>query len=78
MKFVRAFVKASTLLLASGMLAQTPPQGDHKVRQYQKRNGTVVQPHYQTNPNKTQKDNYSSKGRVDPHTGQSGTKTPKY
>jgi hypothetical protein len=78
MKFIRAFVVASTLLLASGMLAQTPSQGDHKVRQYQKKNGTVVKPHYQTNPNKTQKDNYSSKGRVNPHTGKSGTKTPKY
>ena len=66
------------LLVAVSVSAQTPAQGDHKVRQYVKKNGTVVAPHYQTNPNGTQKDNYSSAGRYNPHTGASGAKKPKY
>ncbi|WP_104696950.1 MULTISPECIES: hypothetical protein [unclassified Helicobacter] len=30
---------------------------------YFKKNGTYVQPHFKTKPNKTKKDNYSSKGK---------------
>jgi hypothetical protein len=59
------------------LFGQTPSQGDHKVRQYQRKNGTVVAPHYQTNPNSTLKDNYSSTGEYNPHTGKTETKTPK-
>ena len=66
------------LLVAGSVSAQTPAQGDHRVRPYVKKNGTVVAPHYQTNPNKTQKDNYSSAGRYNPHTGSVGTKKPKH
>ena len=66
------------LLIGTSLFGQTPPQGDHKVRPYTKKNGTAVAPHYQTNPNPTQKDNYSAKGRYNPHTGKEGTKTPKH
>jgi hypothetical protein len=76
MKSVKLIVVA--LLLAGPVFAQTPPQGDHKVKTYTKKDGTTVHEHYQTNPNHTQKDNYSSKGNVNPHTGATGTKTPKY
>jgi hypothetical protein len=71
-------VAVAALLLSTSLVAQTPSQGDHKVREYTKKNGTVVAPHYQTNPNATQKDNYSAKGRYNPHTGATGTKTPKH
>jgi hypothetical protein len=67
----------AALLIGGFAFAQTPAQGDHRVRLYVKRNGTTVAPHYQTNPNKTQRDNYSAAGRYNPHTGQSGTKHPK-
>jgi hypothetical protein len=66
------------LLIGTSLFGQTPSQGDHKVRPYVKKNGTTVAGHYQTNPNSTQKDNYSSTGRYNPHTGKSGTKTPKH
>jgi hypothetical protein len=69
---------ALLLLAASVTMAQTPAQGDHRVRGYEKKNGTVVEPHYQTNPNRTQKDNYGSKGITNPHTSREGTKTPKH
>jgi hypothetical protein len=71
-------VLAALLLFGTSSFSQTPPQGDHKVRQYKKKDGTVVAPHYQTNPNSTQKDNYSSTGRYNPHTGKQGTKPSKH
>jgi len=52
-------------------------KGSHAVKGYVKKDGTVVAPTRATNPNKTQRDNYSSKGNVNPATGKEGTKTPK-
>jgi uncharacterized protein (DUF58 family) len=46
------------------------------VRTYTKKTGKVVQAHQRTAPNKTQKDNWSSKGNVNPNTGKPGTKIP--
>lgn len=43
---------------------------------YVKKDGTHVAPYKSTNPNKTQRDNYSSKGNVNPYTGKKGTKVP--
>jgi hypothetical protein len=47
------------------------------VKSYKKKNGTVVQAHDRTAPNRTQKDNWSTKGNVNLETGKVGTKTPK-
>jgi hypothetical protein len=41
---------------------------------YQKDNGTIVEPHYKTNNNQTNLDNFSTKDNSNPYTGQSGTK----
>jgi hypothetical protein len=46
----------------------------HSVSGHTTKNGTYVKPHRQTNPNGTQKDNYSTKGNVNPYTGKKGTK----
>jgi len=46
------------------------------VKEYKKKNGTVVQAHDRTAPNKTQKDNWSTKGNANPETGKAGTKKP--
>ena len=35
-------------------------------------------PHQQTNPNNTQMDNYGTRGNVNPYTGQTGTRAPRY
>lgn len=50
--------------------------GSHSVNGYVKKNGTYVQPHQATNPNQTQKDNWSSKPNVNPYNGKPGTKEP--
>ena len=48
--------------------------GEHYVSGYTRRNGTYVAGHYQTNPNHTRNDNYSTRGNINPHTGEWGTK----
>jgi hypothetical protein len=49
----------------------------HNVRGYTKKDGTYVAPHRATNPNKTQRDNWSSKPNTNPYNGKQGTKEPK-
>lgn len=43
---------------------------------YVKKDGTYVQPHYQTAPDNTRVNNWSSKPNVNPYTGKEGTKDP--
>lgn len=43
---------------------------------YYRNNGTYVEPHYRSNPNKTTDDNWSTKGNQNPYTGKMGTKEP--
>jgi hypothetical protein len=66
-------MKALTTLIIIIALA-TSAVGQKAVRGYVKRNGTYVQPHHRTNPDHTQRNNYSSKGNVNPYTGKRGTK----
>lgn len=49
----------------------------HSVKGHVKKDGTYVAPHRSTNPDKTQKNNYSTKGNVNPYTGKKGTKEAK-
>jgi hypothetical protein len=48
--------------------------GYHEVRGYTRKDGTYVAPHYQTDPNGTRNDNWSTTGNVNPFTGKEGTK----
>lgn len=64
------FGLVAVLALNSSALAQ----GDHHVRGYTRADGAYVAPHYQTNPNSTTRDNYSTVGNVNPYTGVPGTK----
>lgn len=48
----------------------------HMRQGYVTKNGTYVAPSYATNPNATTVDNYSTKGNVNPYTGQAGTRAP--
>ena len=53
-----------------------PPVGDHYVRGYFRSDGTYVQGHYQTNPDGSFWNNYSSYGNFNPYTGRKGYKLP--
>jgi hypothetical protein len=46
------------------------------VRGYTRKNGTHVAPHNRTAPNRTKRDNWSTRGNVNPETGKIGTKPP--
>lgn len=52
-------------------LCQTPQY----VNGYRKSNGTYVQGYYRTSANHTVRDNYSTKGNVNPYTNKRGTRT---
>lgn len=47
---------------------------EHLVSGYTRANGTYVAPHYQTDPNGTRNDNFSTRGNINPHTGEVGDK----
>lgn len=66
-------VLISTALTAVSLVAFA---GDHYVAGYTKADGTYVPGHMQTDPNSTKLDNYSTKGNVNPYTGQAGTANP--
>lgn len=65
-------------LLVLILIGSTSYAGDHYVNGYYKKDGTYVQGHYQTNPNNTNLDNYSTVGNANPYTGQAGTVQPDY
>ncbi|HTC00148.1 MAG TPA: hypothetical protein VK705_05650 [Ferruginibacter sp.] len=64
------------LLIPITLFSQTNYKTD-KVRSYTKRNGTNVNSYHRTAADKTQRNNYSSKGNTNPYTGKKGYKTPK-
>lgn len=53
-----------------------PAFAQNYVRGYTRANGTYVAPHYQSAPNSTKLDNYSSQGNYNPYTGRAGTVDP--
>ena len=64
-----------------GGRSHTAPSGtgskssSHSVRGYTKRSGTYVAPHRRTNADRTQRNNYSTKGNVNTYTGKAGTRS---
>lgn len=72
---MKNFILSIVLLLLSFTLFAQSKQTH--VRTYQKKNGTVVPHHDRTASNKTQRDNWSTKGNTNPETGKRGTKKAK-
>lgn len=62
--------------LALLVLSATAGAADTYTPGYVRKDGTVVQGHYSTSPNGTKLDNYSTRGNVNPYTGQAGTVDP--
>jgi hypothetical protein len=78
-------IMAATLVFAAFLSAAWPADAIarasgyvnpnyHYVHPYHRRNGTTVPGHYQTNPNRTKCDNYSTQGNINPWSGRPGTK----
>lgn len=45
-----------------------------RVRGHTTKSGKYVAPHVRTSPNRTKRDNYSTKGNTNPYTGKKGSK----
>jgi hypothetical protein len=69
-------MKATIALGLLALAASGSALADQYVNGYFRSDGTYVAPHYQTAPNDTKLDNYSTKGNVNPYTGQPGYKDP--
>lgn len=63
------------LILTIGVFA-LPAFGTTRVHGYTKKDGSYVSPHSRTSPNGTQRDNWSSKGNINPNIGKEGTREP--
>lgn len=69
-------MKATALLVLVLICGSALATGSHSKKGYFKKDGTYVAPSHATNPNDTKRDNYSSKGNVNPYTGKEGAKDP--
>jgi len=69
---------AALAIVATAAQAQGTNTNSHPVQGYTTNSGTYVAPHQQTNPNGTQRDNYSATGNVNPYTGAVGTRNPQH
>ena len=65
---MKPVLMAIVLAVFAGAVIAKPAKG------YIKKDGTYVQPHQKTAPNKTKDDNHSTKGNTNPYTGKKGTK----
>lgn len=66
---------AATIFLA--MLIAIPAEASEHARGHIKKDGKYVAPHNRSKANKTQRDNWSSKGNSNPYTGKHGQKNVK-
>lgn len=62
------------LMLALLLLIPVTVQADVYVEGYYRKDGTYVSPHYRSDPNGSTSDNWSTKGNVNPYTGEKGYK----
>ena len=68
--------KTAFLAILAAFTAPASAQSYHYVNGYVTTNGTYVAPHYQTNPDSTIQNNWSTYPNVNPFTGQQGTINP--
>jgi hypothetical protein len=62
--------------LAALVLSAPALAGDVYVHGYTTKSGTYVAPHYRSAPDSNPYNNWSTKGNVNPYTGEAGTRNP--
>jgi hypothetical protein len=67
----RALLTALALMFGS-----SPAAAQVRQRGYTRRDGTHVAPAQRSRPDRSRQNNYSTRGNVNPHTGQRGTQDP--
>jgi hypothetical protein len=70
-----AVMLSSSLAVAGGHGGTSGSSGAHYVAPHTTKAGTYVDGHYQSNPNGSKSDNWSTAGNVNPYTGKAGTKS---
>ena len=70
MKRLLIFFLLATFSISS--FSQSKSSSDVYVKSYTRSNGTVVKGHYRTAPNSTNRDNFTTRGNVNPYTGKKG------
>lgn len=65
----------SILLVSLLLLGLVSSVSAEYVRGYTKSDGTYVKGYHRSSANHTKRDNYSTKGNINPYTGKAGTKT---
>ena len=70
--------KFAVAILALLALAPIPASADESVRGYTRKDGTYVEPHMRSNPNRSYNDNWSTNPNVNPYTGERGTRAPTF
>jgi hypothetical protein len=73
-----AMLAAASTAASAQYLGTGSNPNSHSASGYARSNGTYVQPYQATNPNSTQRDNFGSTGNVNPYTGVTGHRTPRY
>ena len=68
-------MKMMLLALSAAMLSSASA-GQVYVHGYTTKNGTYVAPYYRSAPDHSLLNNYSTRGNVNPYTGQVGTRNP--
>lgn len=73
-------MRKSVIILALGVLALMLSVGPAMVQTYvdgyYRSDGTYVQPHYRSSPNRSYNDNWSVSPNTNPYTGKRGTRSP--
>jgi hypothetical protein len=64
------------MIALAALTASTTASAQVYVHGYTTKNGTYVAPHYRSAPDGNPYNNYSTRGNVNPYTGQVGTKGP--
>ncbi len=76
MKRILLFLLLSIFAFPLELDAQRKKSSDVYVKAYYRADGTYVKGHYRSAPNSTNRDNFSTRGNVNPYTGKSGTVDP--
>lgn len=66
---MKSLIACLTLIFACSAVAR-----DVYVQGHYRKDGTYVQGYYRTSPDQTTSNNYSTRGNVNPYTGEEGTK----
>ena len=67
------FILLTLILAIWSILSEAKGGGSVSVRGYTRSNGTYVAPHYRSSPDGNFSNNWSTKGNINPYTGEEGT-----